>query len=48
MVVGRTTLEHRVLAANIVDNFILGLDVMGKFEFVLDLKNRVVKFGMND
>lgn len=45
MTVGRTTLEHRVLVAFVVDVFIPEVDVTGKFWFVLNTKNRVVKSG---
>lgn len=45
MTVGRTKLQHHVLIAYNVDNFVIGLDVIGKFAFVLDIKNRIVKFG---
>lgn len=34
----RTRLEHQILVMDIVDGFILGLDLMGKFRFVLNIK----------
>lgn len=37
-----------MLIADMVDNYILGLDVMEKFSFVPDIKTRVVKFGKEE
>ncbi|KAJ3617280.1 hypothetical protein MTP99_007374 [Tenebrio molitor] len=42
---GSVEVIHRVVVADIVDDFILGLDVMNKFGFVLDIKNRMLQTG---
>jgi predicted aspartyl protease len=42
---GSVEVIHRVVVADIVDDFILGLDVMNKFGFVLDIKNRKLQTG---
>lgn len=41
-------LEHRTMVADIVDIFIVGLDAMRKFRFVLAMKNRVVTVGYEE
>jgi predicted aspartyl protease len=45
---GSVEVIHRVVVADIVDDFILGLDVMNKFGFVLDIKNRMLQTGNED
>jgi predicted aspartyl protease len=42
---GSVKVIHRVVVADIVDDFILGLDIMNKCGFVLDIKNRMLQTG---
>jgi predicted aspartyl protease len=42
---GSIEVIYRVVVADIVDDFVLGLDVMNKFRFVLDIKNRMLQTG---
>ena len=41
----RLRFTHKVIMAEIIDNFILGLDVMEKYGFILDVGERVLKIG---
>ncbi|KAK9709155.1 hypothetical protein QE152_g26784 [Popillia japonica] len=43
--IGRTRIEHRVLVADIEEEFILGVDVMQPHNFNLDLENGVIRVG---
>ncbi|KAH0818866.1 hypothetical protein GEV33_003925 [Tenebrio molitor] len=42
---GSVEVIYRVVVADIVDDYVLGLDVMNKFRFVLDIKNRMLQTG---
>lgn len=42
IIVGNTTIKHRVLVAEVEDEFILGMDIMKKHGFKLDLKKGVM------
>ena len=43
--IGDTTFKHRVLVADVEETVILGMDVMTKLGFQLDLKGRVLRIG---
>nr|XP_023016552.1 uncharacterized protein LOC111505893 [Leptinotarsa decemlineata] len=40
---GNCKIETKVLVANIVDEFILGLDIMSPYGFVVDIRNKLLK-----
>ncbi|KAK9712519.1 Zinc knuckle [Popillia japonica] len=46
--IGRTRIEHRVLVADIEEEFILGVDGMRPHGFNLDLENGVIRVGSDE
>lgn len=41
----RLWIRHRVLLATIYDNFIMGIDLIGKYGFANDTGHQILKFG---
>ena len=42
---GRVEFDHQVLVADIVDEAILGVDIMNVYGFIVDFKNNVLRIG---
>ena len=45
LLLGRLEFNHQVLASDIVDEAILGVDVMNAYGFTVDFKNNVLRIG---
>ena len=45
---GRLEFNHQVLVADIVDEAILGVDVMNAYGFTVDFKNNVLRIGKEE